>query len=116
MRFIGISRTFSTKNEEQYNTIGAFWEELSHIYGKEQLRGLGYHWTEDTIEYVIGLKNGSIEHANASVELPDQGWCRVTGRMSKLGKLYELIYREGSLTYEIETFSENGDCEIWYYR
>ena len=56
MRFIGISRSFSTQNEDQYITIGEFWDELSKIYGKENLRGLGYHLTSDTIEYVIGLK------------------------------------------------------------
>ncbi len=32
---------------------------------------LGYNWTTDTIEYVIGLKHGVIENANCSVALPD---------------------------------------------
>ena len=55
MLFKGISRVFSTENEAQYQTIGAFWDEMSGIYGLENLRGLGYNWTKDTIEYVIGL-------------------------------------------------------------
>jgi len=42
MIFIGISRIFSTECDEQYETIGAFWDELSGKYGKSNLRGLGY--------------------------------------------------------------------------
>ena len=116
MKFVGIGKTFSTRNENQYNTIGEFWDALSKEYGKENLRGLGHHWTSDTIEYVIGLKTGTIDDANVFVELPDNGWSRVTGKLSNLGKMYDEIYREGRLTYEIETFCENGDCEILYYR
>ena len=37
MKFIGISRVFSTINNEQYKTIGAFWDELSEKYGMENL-------------------------------------------------------------------------------
>ena len=44
MIFIGISRDFSLKNEDQYNTIGAFWDEMSELYGLESLQGLGYKW------------------------------------------------------------------------
>ena len=29
---------------------------MSEKYGRENLRGLGYNWTDTTIEYVIGLK------------------------------------------------------------
>ena len=43
MEFKGISRTFSTVGEKQYETIGAFWDEMSGIYGRENLRGLGYN-------------------------------------------------------------------------
>ena len=80
MKFTGISRTFSTENEKQYDTIGAFWEEMSGKYGIENLRGLGYNWTERSIEYVIGLKEGIIEGANCVVELPDSGWIHVNGK------------------------------------
>ena len=27
----------------------------------KSIRGLGYNWTTDTIEYVIGLKSGDID-------------------------------------------------------
>ena len=43
MEFKGIGRTFSTVGEKQYETIGAFWDEMSGIYGRENLRGLGYN-------------------------------------------------------------------------
>lgn len=60
MKFVGIKRVFSTKNEGQYATIGAFWNEMSAKYGVDNLMGLGCNWTDNSIEYVIGLKNGMI--------------------------------------------------------
>lgn len=41
MKFVGIKRIFSTKNEQQYATIGAFWDEMSKLYGRDNLMGLG---------------------------------------------------------------------------
>ena len=102
--------------ERQYETIGAFWDELSAIYGLENLRGLGYNWTPDTIEYVMRLKEGVIDGAIIKVTLPDSGWRTVQGRTSELSLIYDDIYTDGALTYEIETFTEDGDCEILYYR
>ena len=58
MLFTGITRTFSTENEQQYETIGAFWAEMENKYDCTRLRGLGYNWTPGTIEYVIGLTDG----------------------------------------------------------
>ena len=114
--FKGIGRTFSTVGEKQYETIGAFWDELSAKYGLENLRGLGYGWTESSIEYAIGLKNGIIDGADIEITLPDDDWTTVTGRTEKLGELYDEIYKDGTLTFEIETFDNNGDCMIKYYR
>ena len=37
MMFYGVSETFSTKNEAQYETIGAFWDKMSKKYGMENL-------------------------------------------------------------------------------
>ena len=34
MVFIGISKVFSTKDDRQYETIGAFWDEFSKKYGR----------------------------------------------------------------------------------
>lgn len=116
MEFKGISKTFSTVGDKQYETIGAFWDELSGIYGRERLRGLGYHWTDTSIEYVIGLINGEIEGWNVSVKLPDVGWEYVSGRTEKLGEIYSNIYKDGPLKYEIEMFDDAGNCRIAFYR
>ena len=116
MIFEGISKVFSTEGEGQYETIGAFWDELSKKYGLCNLRGLGYNWTDNTIEYVIGLKEGVIEGSNCSVQLPDEGWTTVKGKTEQLSQIYNDIYVDGRLKYEIEIFTDEGDCEIKYYR
>lgn len=116
MEFVGISRTFSTIGDKQYETIGAFWDELSEIYGRENLQGLGYNWTESSIEYVMGLKDGVIEGQNITVTLPDTGWECVSGRVDQLSEIYTVIYQEGPLKYEIEMFDDKGNCEIAYWR
>ena len=116
MLFKGIGRTFSTENDGQYETIGAFWDELAARYGRANLQGLGYGWTDRSIEYVMGLIHGEIDGADRAVELPETGWVTVRGRMAELGKIYAAIYREGGLEYEIERFTDGGDCEILYRR
>lgn len=116
MLFKGIGRTFSTENNRQFVTIGAFWDELAAKYGRMNLQGLGYGWTNRSIEYVIGLIDGEIDGADQTVELPDTGWVTVRGKTADLGKIYEKIYQEGRLSYEIERFTDSGDCEIMYRR
>lgn len=116
MKFIGIIRTFSLLNEDQYNTIGAFFDELSEIYGLENLKGLGINWRNNKMDYVIGLKNDVIPNANYEVELPDEGWIKFIGRTDDLKQIYDVIYQDGPFKYEIETFDENGSCKIMYYR
>ena len=116
MIFQGISKEFSLINEGQYDTIGRFWDEISARYGLENLQGLGYKWQKGKIFYAIGLKKGCIEGCNLTIELPDEGWTSVKGKTDELKHLYDEIYKGGFLTFEIETFEENGDCEIKYYR
>lgn len=116
MVFKGISREFSLTNNDQYNTIGAFWDEMSLLYGLENLQGLGYKWIGNTIYYAIGLKVGVINDYNLSIELPDTGWNMVEGETSNLKEIYNKIYKDGKLKYEIETFYEDGKCKIMYYR
>ncbi len=116
MTFIGISRKFALENEDQYNTIGAFWDEMSDIYRLENLRGLGYKWENGYIYYAIGLKIGEIDGYNLKIELPDENWQTVFGKTDNLKEIYDKIYRDGALTYEIEEFFENGECRIKYYR
>ena len=116
MVFQGISKVFSLSNEQQFETIGQFWDEMAALYGLENLRGLGYSWNDDQISYAIGLKNGCIAESSVSVELPDDGWIKVKGKTENLKQIYDEIYKDGALHFEIETFYENGNCEIWYYR
>lgn len=120
MVFKGFSRTFSTADNKQYETIGEYWDIMSALYGRENLRGLGYNWTMDTIEYVIGLKSNEffdmdmmdLEMHWKEISLPDTGWKEYHGITEKLDTLYERIYQDGILTYEIEEFSEDGLCKI----
>ena len=116
MLFIGISKEFSLLNEDQYNTIGDFWDEMALIYGLENLQGLGYLWNDNKISYAIGLKVGKIKDFNLSIELPDENWTEVYGKTTNLKEIYDEIYKSGSLKYEIETFTEDGKCLIKYYR
>ena len=80
MIFIGITKEFDLTNENQYNTIGEFWDELSLIYGLENLQGLGYKWKNNKIYYAIGLKEGIIKDSNFSIELPEVGWKKYKGK------------------------------------
>lgn len=115
MLFTGISRTFSTVNNKQYETIGNFWDEMAKLYGRANLMGLGYNWTDSAIEYVIALKDGLIDNADCTVELPDN-WAVAYGKTEELEKIYDYIYKKGPLLYEIEEFDDDGNCRIRYFR
>lgn len=115
MKFVGIRRVFSTKNEEQYITIGEFWDEMSKVYGRENLMGLGCNWTKDSVEYVMALKNGAIADADYEILLPDE-WIEICGMTEKLSAIYDEIYKDGPLLYEIEEFDDKGNCKIRYCR
>lgn len=121
--FRGVSLKFSTEGDGQYEEIGGFWDFCSDIYGLENLRGLGYNWTPSHIEYVMGLKNGESpdigiikkRYGNAvykEILLPGDGWRDYRGYRDRLSDLYNKIYEDGALLFEIETFSEDGQCEI----
>ena len=116
MIFKGITRDFSLKNEGQYNTIGAFWDEMTEMYGLENLVGLGYAWRNGIISYAIGIKDGIIENHNLEIELPDDDWEIATGKTENLKQIYDEIYKTGPLKYEIEAFSKDGECIIRYIR
>ena len=116
MLFKGISKVFSLADEQQYETIGRFWDEMAIIYGLENLQGLGHAWQDNKIAYAIGLKNDRIAGHNVVIELPDEGWMIAEGKTDRLKQIYDEIYKGGPLQFEIETFYENGSCEIRYYR
>lgn len=52
----------------------------------------------------------------STVELPDEGWIECKGKTCDLQEIYRKIYEDGRLKYEIETFTEDGNCEILYIR
>ena len=116
MIFTGITKDFDLTNQQQYDTIGQFWDEMAALYGLENLQGLGYRWQDNKISYAIGFKNGCIPGCNLRIALPEEGWVTVNGKTDALQQLYDEIYQGGILQYEIETFDENGDCKIRYYR
>ena len=116
MKFIGVSKEFSLISEEQYNTIGAFWDEMAELYGLENLQGLGYNWNGPIMSYAIGLKNGIIENYNVCIDLPDTNWIVVNGKTDDLKIIYDEIYKSGPLQYEIETFDLNENCKIKFIR
>ena len=116
MIFRGITKSFCLIGEKQYETIGAFWDEMAKKYGLENLRGLGYLWHKGVIHYAIGLKCGDIDGHNFELTLPDEGWTEAVGRTDDLKELYDSIYRSGALKYEIEYFFDDGHCEIKYIR
>lgn len=116
MIFNGITKDFCLTNEQQYDTIGRFWDEMAMLYGLENLQGLGYSWKDNKISYAIGLKNGLIKDCNLHIELPDAGWIIVNGKTDNLKQIYNEIYKDGILRYEIETFDEDGNCKIKYCR
>ena len=114
--FYGISRDFSLVGEDQYNTIGQFWDEMAEIYGLENLLGLGYNWRGATMSYAIGLKSDIIKEHNVFIELPAKDWETIEGRTENLKEIYDKVYTGGRLDFEIETFDENGRCRISYHR
>lgn len=116
MIFNGMSKDFSLSDEQQYETIGQFWDEMALLYGLENLQGLGYRWNNNTISYAIGLKMGDIRDYNVSIQLPDDGWEYVCGETDCLKEIYNEIYKSGPLQFEIETFYQNGKCVIRYFR
>ena len=74
------------------------------------MQGLGYKWENDTIYYAIGLKNGNINNANFSVELPDEDWVLVYGKTDNLKEIYDEIYKNGKLKYEIT--ADSTTCKL----
>ena len=82
----------------------------------DNLIGLGYKWQDTKIYYAIGLKNGNIENSNFMIQLPNDNWVEVNGETENLKEIYDNIYKDGILKYELETFNYDGTCVIKYYR
>lgn len=123
MHFYGLSKVFPTKDDGQYEAIGEFWDFMAARYGRENLLGLGYNWTDSTITYAIGLRHGKLNPeisypgaAFQDIALPDCSWERRAGKTEQLSQLYEQIYSDGALRFEIEAFREDGSCEVHFIR
>ena len=71
------------------------------------LAGIRYYgaFDGDRIVGVLGIREGEAHIISAG-----------SSKTVDLGNIYEKIYREGRLNYEIERFTDSGDCEIMYCR
>ncbi len=128
MKVQGYQLKFSCKDGEQYIKIGEFWDNMSNLFGRGNLFGVGYGWQSDTILYLIGHQKEDVRVAEKQIKqmysdieyievnLPDEGWLTYVGRTEQLALLYDEIYKQGSLDYEIEYFSDGGECRILVYR
>lgn len=123
MIFKGYSKTFSVLENNQYETISNFWDYMIELFGIENLIGLGFNWKNNSIEYIIGLKSQDInpslvipDATYKEIILPDVGWIEYEGKTSDLPKIYEKIYKDGKLVYELESFDNSGNCKILIHR
>ncbi|WP_010250741.1 hypothetical protein [Acetivibrio cellulolyticus] len=124
MIFKGISKRFVTIDNQQYEEIGDYWDYFAKLFGRENLLGLGLNWKEDSLEYVIGTVDDSLKFdieqvkdvypdcKYKEIDLPEDEWKTYDGRTEELSKLYDAIYKEGVLLYEIESFRDDGNCRI----
>lgn len=124
MKINGVLIRFDCTDNQQYDNIGKFWDFMSQLYPKEELKGVGYNWANDSFDYVIGADEGKYDFSldcirkeypnskNVVLELPDRGWKVYTCKIEKLSELYDNIYKDGVLDYEIEEFDNDGECKI----
>ena len=124
MIFNGIKIRFDCKNNQQYKTIGNFWEYMRSSYPNYILKGVGCNWHDDCMDYIIGDFSPSNHYdmdvitkkyptaEYIEINLPDEGWRVYHCRLSELSKLYEEIYTDGVLKYEIEEMKLDGNCVI----
>ena len=123
MNFNGIKIRFDCKKNEQYKTIGDFWDFMHTEYPNHSFKGVGCNWLNDSFDYIIGdfatldfgmdnIKNRYPTADYVEITLPEKGWQIYHGKFEKLSELYDEIYKSGVLDYEIEEFFPNGDCKI----
>ena len=58
--------------------------------------------SDDLLDWAISISNNSQNHDIIEA--------------AELGLIYQEIYAKGILTYEIEAFTAEGECEVLYYR
>lgn len=121
MIFHGVGKRFDTRGGAQYDAIGCFWDAMAKQYGRENLCGLGWDWNEESLAYAIGSIEPGIEvemegMTEFTVELPSDGQQTWHGQTEQLDMLYEQIYADGALEYEIERFYEDRRCSVDIWR
>ncbi|MCL2197625.1 MAG: hypothetical protein FWB80_01760 [Defluviitaleaceae bacterium] len=127
MCFKGIKIRFDCKDSEQYRNIGDFWNYMRTEYPNHSLKGVGCNWNDDSFDYIIGdfatldfcmdkIKKRYLTADYYEITLPDSGWQIYHGKTENLSELYNEIYKNGVLDYEVEEFFSNGDCKISIYR
>lgn len=118
----GICFSVSTINDNQYELLGDLWDLLAKHYGRENLQGIGFNWTDKKMDYAISCVNEEIDielvkeivgsASYRDILLPDGSWEDYQGKTARLALLYDEIYAKGAPTYEIETFDDEGNCYI----
>ena len=125
MIFKGVSRVFPLKDNEMYKGISEFWETMERYFYLDKLIGLGLNWTEDSMEYIIGFTDNSMRKKDTErikkiypdaeykvVLLPKRGWREYKGNTADIQNMYDAIWKDGNLTYELETFTDDGKCTL----
>ena len=124
MIFKGIKIRFDCTNNQQYKTIGEFWKYMIGMYPNDTLKGVGCNWYDDCLDYIIGdfaithnydMRIITDYYPNAEyveINLPDEGWQIYHCELDELSNLYEEIYKDGALEYEIEEIKSDGNCVI----
>ncbi|MCL1927776.1 MAG: hypothetical protein FWG07_03150 [Treponema sp.] len=124
MKFTGVLRKFDCSNNKQFNDIGEFWDFMSKIIDKNKLKGLGFNWENNYFDYIIGDLKEEIDFSMdlilntypdskiVTVDLPDNGWKIYKGKIKEIKNIYEKIYRDGPLDYEIEEIDAKGNFKV----
>lgn len=128
MRFHGVLIRFDCTDNKQYDAIGRYWDFMAKLFPKDKLKGLGFNWSSNSFDYVIGDNEGEFDYSlpivyqtypaskKVVIELPDDGWITYIGKLENIKNIYDAIYRDGTLDYEIEEFDTFGNCKISIFR
>ena len=132
MEFRGYKITFDTKNWQQINLIGDFWDFLAEFVPRHQLVGLGWNWDDDvnatTFDYALGVIDdpktlsqlSQVDFSQAPfqpepciIPLPKDGWQTFSGHVDGLQQIYEQqIDPLGAKDYELEYIDDAGNLKI----
>ncbi len=124
----GVQLRVGCKNDEQYDWIGIFWDEVRRCHPRMKLVGVGHSWENGSFYYLIGKEGGLPEKTiekvrkrfpraeSVRLKLPDYGWEAHFSTLQTLEETYAEIYKDGPLTYEMERIHENGAVTLFVLR